>query len=147
MGDVLQHRITTGLFLNCLRGNMKLLASDYYFWSFIFLNFIFHQFVIQQVINMCVDIESNPGPEYADNKITIANLNVRSLTAQGCHSEITKFDEIKAFVLLHGFAVFTVTETWLDNRIQNDSILIPGYLAPCRRDRNRHGGGLCNYVY
>ena len=90
---------------------------------------------------ICGDIEVNPGPE-----CFIGHMNARSMVAQGSNTTISKFDEIKSFVLFHKFALFALTETWLDVNIDSGSIAVPGYSRIIRRDRNRHGGGICVYI-
>ena len=42
-------------------------------------------------------------------------------------------------------AVLAVTETWLDDSVTNAEIEIDGYIVH-RRDRNRHGGGVCLFT-
>ena len=46
----------------------------------------------------------------------------------------------------HHFDIIAVSETKLDNNISNHLISLSGYHDPFRRDRNRHGGGVCIYV-
>ena len=36
---------------------------------------------------------------------------------------------------LYGFDVFAFSETWLNSSVSNDSIPIPGYSLPLRKDR------------
>ena len=48
-------------------------------------------------------------------------------------------------VKLGNFDVITVSETWLDNSINESDIHIPSYQAPLRLNRNRHGGGVAMY--
>ena len=48
---------------------------------------------------------------------------------------------------LYGFDVFAFSETWLNFSIANDSIVIPGYSYPMRKDRvGKRGGGVAIYV-
>ena len=49
---------------------------------------------------------------------------------------------------LHKFDIFAFSETWLNSNIPNDSILIPGYNAPLRKDRTTsHGGRVALHVF
>ena len=47
-----------------------------------------------------------------------------------------------------GYDVIGVTETWLDDSVTNESIQIPSYQPPIRKDRDngRGSGGVCFYV-
>ena len=146
MGDLIQHRVVTGLFLCAVRGNRKSFCTDYFFWSCIYLNFVFYNFVLSKIIACCNDIETNPGPNIGQQLISICHMNARSIIAKGNQIGVSKFDEIRSFVLFHNFSIFAVTETWLDVQISDDTLLIPGYSTIYRRDRNRHGGGVCVYI-
>ena len=42
--------------------------------------------------------------------------------------------------------IFGISETWLDNSITDDQILLPGFLQPIRKDRRRDGGGVAVYI-
>ena len=45
----------------------------------------------------------------------------------------------------HQAAVIAVSETWLDSSIQDGEVGLSGYYI-YRRDRNRHGGGVCLFI-
>lgn len=84
-------------------------------------------------------VHPNPGPRQFS--MSIAHLNVRSL------SIADKFNEILAIASIHKFDLFAFSETWLHANIDNNSILIPGYSMPLRRDRHTsRGGGVALYV-
>ena len=61
---------------------------------------------------------------------------------------IDKLSEISALTSLYGFYVFAFSETWLNSGVTGDSILIPGYGHPLRKDRvgGKRGGGVSIYV-
>ena len=42
-------------------------------------------------------------------------------------------------------SIIGITESWLDNTVNDSEISIPGYCV-VRRDRDRNGGGVCVYV-
>ena len=42
-------------------------------------------------------------------------------------------------------AVIRISETWLDDNISDNELKITGYALE-RKDRNRHGGGVCLYI-
>jgi hypothetical protein len=56
-----------------------------------------------------------------------------------------KLDELHIRVLNNNSAFVAVSETWIDNTIENSSIDIPGFEI-IRKDRNREGGGVALYV-
>ena len=51
--------------------------------------------------------------------------------------------EISVLACLYGFDVFVFSETWLNSSVSNDSILIPGYSLPLRKDSRREAWGRC----
>ena len=62
------------------------------------------------------------------------------------HNNTMKLDEINVLAAEYNFDVICLTETWLDNPIDANSIRLIGYRDPFRLDRNRHGGGVLAYV-
>ena len=79
------------------------------------------------------DIHPNPGPvDFISNGLSIIHLNARSLNNKIplVQCEASCFD------------IITVTETWFSDKIDNNSVSIPGFLPPLRRDRpgDPHGG-------
>ena len=55
--------------------------------------------------------------------------------------------EISVLACLYGFDVFVFSERWLNSSVSNDSILIPGYSLPLRKDRvGKRGGGVAIYA-
>jgi hypothetical protein len=43
--------------------------------------------------------------------------------------------------------VIGITETWLDDTVDNNKLFLTGYLPPIRKDRSRQGGGVCVYIH
>lgn len=81
------------------------------------------------------DIKQNNLP--AKRGIKLASLNINSLTRH--------IDELRILLVDNSLDVLSLNETKLDNSIEDSEIHIPGYEI-IRRDRNRHGGGVCFYV-
>ena len=81
----------------------------------------------------------NPGPNSIN--FSIAHLNVRSL------NDNDKLSEIYVLACLYEFDFSAFSETWsVNSSVSNDSILIPGYSLPVRKDRVRKlGGGVAMY--
>ena len=65
------------------------------------------------------------------------HLNARSI--------FHKVSELKLIARQHKIAVFSITETWLDNSYTDQSIKIEGYNL-IRRDRDTFAGGVCIYI-
>lgn len=72
-----------------------------------------------------------------NNKIKIAHLNVRSLTAN--------FNNFRDFVVQNDYDIVGVSETWLTTNVTSESISIYGYNI-IRCDRISRGGGICIYI-
>ena len=70
-------------------------------------------------------------------------VNTRSVLG---HNNTTKLDEIEILAAEYNFTVVYLTETWLDNSIDNVIVQVNGYADLFRMDRNRHGGGVLAYV-
>jgi len=62
------------------------------------------------------------------------------------HNNTTKIDEIEFSPAEYNFTVVCLTETWLDNLIDNVTVQLNGYADLFRMDRNRHGGGVLAYA-
>ena len=105
----------------------------------------------QAILKRCGDIESNPGPldqGRSQKQIKLCQVNMRSLLADGDTTHgTTKFSEFKTFVYSNDFDIIGITETWLDGSIDNDKLYLTEYLPPIRKDRSRHGGGICVYIH
>ena len=89
--------------------------------------------------NLSGDIHPQPGPNSTSNSsptstnanitfprntksnIRIAHLNIRSLKSR------EHFILLKESVVSNSFDIFTISETWLDSSVNNESIHIPGY--------------------
>ncbi|KAJ8287062.1 hypothetical protein GJAV_G00046610 [Gymnothorax javanicus] len=65
------------------------------------------------------------------------HLNARSL--------LPKIEEFRLVARRSNAAVIGVTETWLDNSVEDSEVEIPGYIIH-RKDRQRTGGGVCIYI-
>lgn len=73
--------------------------------------------------------------------LCICHLNVQSLTARN----FTKFNELSMIFRDSLMDVICMSETWLDDSINDSMINIRGYKL-IRNDRDRRGGGVCVYV-
>ena len=64
-------------------------------------------------------------------------LNIRSL--------LPKLSELKLLTANISPATICLSETWLDDSVTDNEIALPNY-SIVRKDRNRHGGGVCLYI-
>ena len=78
------------------------------------------------------------------NTLNFGHVNARSLTA--ISETGSRIDEVKMFVRQYKIDILAVTETHLDDSIDDASIYIEDFIV-YRNDRNsRHGGGVALYV-
>ena len=99
------------------------------------LHFMYIDF-ISILLLISGSVHPNPGPSTVTQRdITLCHIN--------CQSLLNKIDLIA--VELGKFDIISISETWLDQTIDNSEILIPNYQEPIRLDRNRHGGGVAVY--
>ena len=104
--------------------------------------FIVFVLVLTSSISMLLLISGSvhPNPEPSSVNFSIAHLNARSLNVS------EKPGEISVLASVYGFDVFAYSKTWLNFSMANDSIVIPGYNYPTRKDRvDKHGGGVAIY--
>ncbi len=98
-------------------------------------------FLTVLLILLCGDVSLNPGPSNVSTQnFSFCHLNARSLV-----SGPDKLDEIRLLIDKFNYYVIAVTESWLDDSVENDQIDIDGFTV-YRVDRNRHGGGVLLYV-
>ena len=98
--------------------------------------------VLPCLILMCLDVQSNPGPDnlkHVLRDISIVNLNVNSLR--------NKTDLI--FNELGDNDINCITETRLNNSICSSDLCLNNFLNPndfCKDRQTDHGGGILIYV-
>lgn len=130
------------LTVRCKHLLMDILNYFYILPCFVVLNFI-----IPQILRQCNDVEQNPGPKSKrESNFNFCHLNIRSILAKDDESSVTKFDELCALASTESYDLIGVTETWLDDSISNNELIVPGYLPAIRRDRARTGGGVLVFV-
>ena len=98
---------------------------------------------------MSGDISLNSGPNQTNDQLT---ENLKVFKNRGLHfiylninSLQLKIDELRELVKASNATVVGITESKLDDSINDCEICIEGYNI-IRRDRNREGGGLVYYV-
>ncbi|CAF0796484.1 unnamed protein product, partial [Didymodactylos carnosus] len=80
------------------------------------------------------------------NKKTIFTRNANSTVSTAGKSLTSQIDYVNAYLALNRPVILCLTETWLDDSVQNSVIDIPFYHPPLRLDRDRHGGGCAVYI-
>jgi hypothetical protein len=91
------------------------------------------------------DVSLNPGPvvhdQYNRNSLfSFCTINCRSIL-----SNPRKLYHIKALAETYDYSIIALTETWLDDTVEDYRISINGYNA-IRLDRNSNGGGVALYI-
>ena len=90
------------------------------------------------------DIETNPGPGNVKRKcLTICHWNLNSVWVE----DFAKLAQISAFLNVHKFDIFCLSETFLDSSILNDDprLAIDGYnLIHCDNPTDTKKGGVGN---
>ena len=94
---------------------------------------------------MSGDISLNPGPNQTNDQLT---ENLKVFKNRGLHfiylninSLLLKIDELRELVKASNATVVGITESKLNDSINDCEICIEGY-NKVRRDRNRKGGGV-----
>ncbi len=98
------------------------------------------------VLLLCGDIHPNPGPptEHRNPPFTFCHLNARSLLTVNDTGPRLHHIEQELTIDNH-YDIIAMSETHLSTQISNTEISLPNYQL-FRKDRNRHGGGVCIYV-
>ena len=147
MCDIGLYRCRIGLFnLSVRKGHMHV---ELFHCLFIIPMYVFLNIVKPRLLLLSNDVESNPGP--ANNivqtkKFTCCHFNARSILAVDRDTGVSKHDELCSLAATNSYDLIGITETWLDDTVDNTMLLLPGYQPPLRRDRNRQGGGVIVYL-
>lgn len=105
---------------------------------------------------LCGDVHPCPGPnpipQRTDSTSSTPCDKFSVLRKRGLHflhlnirSLLPKHDELCLLAKQSNADIICLSETWLDNSVFDSEISINGYTV-VRRDRNRHGGGVCIYI-
>ena len=101
-------------------------------------------FLNMRILLIIGGIETNPGPSRTKKytkHITIAHVNINSITAPG------NLQELQNFVKAHQILILALTETKLDDSIHPSLYAIDDFHPPLTRHRDRHGGGTAIYIH
>ena len=88
------------------------------------------------------DGNSSQPTSVAPHSLSLHSLN---LFYSNCRSLPPKIDSLRALAAADDPDIILLCETWLDDSITDAELSISNY-SICRRDRNRHGGGVAIYV-
>ena len=67
------------------------------------------------------DIEANPGPRGWRSSLSVCHWNLNSK----CVEEFSKLSQISAFLNVHQYDIFYLTETFLDSSISSEDPRLP----------------------
>ena len=87
-----------------------------------------------------VNFDLSNGAPLDTNNFIIVHFNINSITAEGRIEQLSDICQT-----LH-VDVLIISESKLDCSIADNSLLLPNFNEPIRRDRDRHGGGCIVYV-
>ena len=109
-----------------------------------------------------VDIHPNPGPNSTETEISTSSFLSDDIPKTSSYSEILKSGlsimylniqslRPKLTILeaeIQQYDIVVLTETWLNQSIQNTELILPNFQPPFRRDqKDRIGGGVAIYVH
>ena len=147
MCDIGLYRCRIGIFnLSFGKGRLtvELFHCIYLMPSYVFLNI-----VKPNLLLLSNDVERNPGPVNnagLTKQFSLCHFNARSILSVDEDTGVSKYDELCSLAATISHDFIGITETWLDDNVDTHTLLLPGYQAPLRRDRNRHGGGVMIYL-
>ena len=90
------------------------------------------------------DIQANSGPGVWRSSLSVCHCNLNSIWVE----DFSKLSQISAFLNVHQFDIFCLTETFLDSTISSEDprLAIEGYkLFRCDHPSNLRRGGVCMY--
>ncbi len=93
----------------------------------------------------CSAINSTPATDPSQNRALTPPRNSLVVYYTNCRSLLPKIDELRLLADDTRLDFIALTETWLDPSIKDSELSIPSFTL-LRRDRSRHGGGVCPYV-
>ena len=99
--------------------------------------YAFYRFIL---LLICMDIERNPGPNENENNI-VNTLEIFHLNARSMRNKLNYIHDIA-----DTFHILCIAETFLDNSITMDSIILEGFNEPLRKDRTNNGGSVVIFV-
>ena len=83
-------------------------------------------------------VETNPGPSQC--KLKVSHININSITSPG------RLDELKLFVDEQNIDILALSETKLDDTVNEALFKLPNFHEPVTKHRSRHGGGVAIYT-
>ena len=95
------------------------------------------------------NVELNPGPnqQLGTDQSVYENFNCRGMHFfhLNINSVLPKIDELRIIAKEINPSIIGLTETKIDNNVNDEEIKIPGYNVE-RADRDRRGGGVACYI-
>ena len=101
---------------------------------------------------LCGDIHLCPGPFADSDSSSKFSNDFKVFNKRGLHfihintrSLLSKLDDVRLITRRFNAACLCITETWLDDTVPDAEVHIENYSIQ-RKDRHRHGGGVCIYI-
>lgn len=157
--DISSYRAAIGIFNSIYLSNISPSAFQL---EYIFIEFCFFNYVLPYLL-VIGGVHKNPGPERvtpqvanrisrSTKQLKVCHANVNSIVSDsdvtrapyGCH--FPKLDEIALLCIQQNIDVMAITETKIDNSISDESLEMPSFQHPFRKDRVRGAGGVMVYV-
>ena len=88
-------------------------------------------------VDVSIDSSDDIYKVFCSKGLHFVHLNIRSLPPS--------IDEIRSIATQTKAAVIALTETWLDDSVNDSELIINNYCL-IRADRNRQGGGVCLFI-
>ena len=97
----------------------------------------------------CGDVHPNPGPSYDTKSLSICHVNIQSLylRAEPSRNHRRKIDELETILVNDNkLDIICISETWLDNLIDDSKVDITGYKFRCKDRLTCRAGGAAMYI-
>jgi len=112
-----------------------------------------HGNLLSILLLLCGDVHPCPGPTADNVDCNTRDSEYKIFKNRGLHflhvnvrSLLPKIEDIRLLAQNSRAACIGISETWLDKTVSDSEINIQNYNI-IRRDRDRHGGGVCLFIH
>jgi hypothetical protein len=112
-----------------------------------------HDKFLSILLLLCGDVHPCPGPTADNVDCNTRDSEYKIFKNRGLHflhvnvrSLLPKIKDIRLLAQNSHAACIGISETWLDETVSDSEINIQNYNI-IRRDRDRHGGGVCLFIH
>lgn len=96
-------------------------------------------------IHPCPWLTAQPNSELHSNYLMVFSICGLHFVHVNARSLKPKIDDIRQIARKSNVAFIWISETWLDDTVPDADVFIDKYCIQ-RKDRYRHGGGVCIYI-